>query len=158
MKSFASLALVFVVLSLWKGTNTGVIYKCEPLKIKTCADLGYNATVFPNFAKHRSQQEAQQTIKTLQPLLDSGCSKDLIYFICSYYVPVCTSYSIMVPPCRRMCKTVKASCSKKMIELFKRAKWPKELNCNKFPKQAKQSVCFGRNRQAKSSKSSTSFS
>ncbi|CAB3984165.1 Fz1 [Paramuricea clavata] len=130
--------------------------RCEPLKIKICQKLNYNKTVFPNFAGHRSQWEANQYISSFVPLLNSGCSPDLLHLICSYYAPVCTSYRIMVHPCRSLCKRVRDDCTPTIIKLYGKADWPKELDCKKFPRR-KNAVCFGRPRTRKSAKSLNFF-
>ena len=131
--------------------------KCEPLKIKMCQQLNYNQTFFPNFANHRSQWEAMQTIRSILPLLNSGCSADLVHLTCAYYAPVCTSYDIMVRPCRSLCKRVKKDCTPAMKKIYGRTVWPKGWNCKKLPKRKRNAVCFGRP-SAKQSNNSVALS
>ncbi|XP_028399881.1 frizzled-like [Dendronephthya gigantea] len=141
------------------GTKTSRVRSiCEPMKIKTCKQL-YNQTIFPNFHKHRSQNETEEFFKEheFQTLLNSGCSTDLIYLVCSYFAPICVKYSInngKFGPCRSLCKKVKKECGPTARKLYtKDLNLLRKLNCTKFPRQRGRKVCFGRAQIKKKNKS-----
>lgn len=46
---------------------------CEPIQIEMCRGLGYNVTTMPNLVGHESQNDAEYTLQTFNPLLQYGC-------------------------------------------------------------------------------------
>ncbi|EDO35751.1 predicted protein [Nematostella vectensis] len=116
--------------------------RCEPVTIPLCTGLQYNMTIFPNTLKHRTQEEAALEVHQFFPLVKVDCSKDLAFFLCSVYAPVCTVLETPLPPCRSLCLTVRSGCE----GLMKRFgfTWPDSLSCERFPKLGDE-ICVGEN-------------
>ena len=104
---------------------------CEPLTIPLCQGLGYNHTIFPNILNHTSQQEAAIEVHQFFPSVTVGCSKDLAFFLCSFYAPICTVSDTQVPPCRSLCNSAKHGCEALMKKFG--FPWPESLRCDRFP-------------------------
>ena len=115
---------------------------CEPLTIPLCQVLPYNDTIFPNMLNHKSQQEAALEVHQFTPLVKVACSKDLAFFLCSVYAPICTVLGIPVPPCRSLCDSAKQGCEE-LMKSFGFA-WPESLRCDRFPKLGEE-ICVGEN-------------
>ena len=103
---------------------------CQPLEIPVCRKLGYNKTRIPtDLYPSMPFQEVKKYIE----LLDSiKCSKDLLFFLCTIYSPVCfAEYVPRVLPCRSVCESVKEGCMPYVrIAGFT---WPSELDCRRLP-------------------------
>ena len=113
---------------------------CEKLTIPLCHGLEYNTTLFPNMFNHKSQQEAALEVHQFVPFVKTGCSKDLAFFLCSVYAPVCTVLAIPVPPCRSLCDRSKQDCEAVMKRFG--FTWPESLRCDRFPKLGDE-ICVG---------------
>lgn len=125
----------FICVILPKGCytfGTEIVRKCDPIRIDMCKGLGYNVTGMPNLVGHDLQQDAELQLQTFTPLIQYGCSKQLKFFLCSVYVPMCTE-KVMEPigPCRPMCLSVQKRCRPVLNEFG--FPWPAALNCSKFP-------------------------
>ncbi|XP_053208609.1 frizzled-4-like [Panonychus citri] len=105
---------------------------CEPIRLEMCKKIGYNATGLPNLAGHETQDEAEQSLKTFNPLISIGCSSQLQFFLCSVHVPMCDEKIVStLGPCRRLCETVRDRCLFILNEFG--YPWPAHLNCSLFP-------------------------
>ena len=108
--------------------------KCEPITIKLCQDVGYNLTRMPNLVGHELQKDAELQLQTFTPLIQFGCSSQLLFFLCSVYAPYCTEKTdVPVMACRPMCERVRAKCEP-VLNKFNYP-WPASLNCSQFPPQ-----------------------
>lgn len=130
-----------IILFVNTGTATR-LGRCEKVKIPFCQGLGYNETIFPNNLEHENQEEALSYASEFTSLVDSQCSSDLVYFLCSLFSPVCTVMKTALPPCRSLCKSARNGCEELMNKYG--FKWPKDFACDRFPKFG-QSLCVGRN-------------
>uniref|UniRef100_A0A182NGK4 FZ domain-containing protein n=1 Tax=Anopheles dirus TaxID=7168 RepID=A0A182NGK4_9DIPT len=119
------------------GTNTADFSSqrtCEPIRIELCRGIGYNETSLPNIVGHELQSDANFTLQTFFPLIQFGCSRQLKFFLCATYVPMCTpKVSMPIGPCRSLCNTVKNRCHP-ILQGFG-FPWPSALDCNRFPEE-----------------------
>lgn len=125
---------VVAVVSLAVALVAGTDRVCEPIRIDTCHDIGYNVTGMPNLVGHELQQDAHLQLKTFTPLIQYGCSSRLRFFLCSVYVPMCTEkVPTPIGPCRSLCEDIRDRCQPVLQEFG--FLWPAGLNCSKFPPQ-----------------------
>ena len=115
--------------------------KCEPIQIPLCKDIQYNETIMPNLLNHQKQEDAGMEVHQFFPLVKVQCSKQLKFFLCTMYVPVCTVLPNAIPPCRSLCNQARTGCETLMNKFG--FKWPDSLNCEKFPVNG---LCVGENR------------
>ncbi|XP_039251808.1 frizzled-2-like [Styela clava] len=129
--------------------GTGLIYdddeyspkgRCEPIATPLCQDMKYNLTVFPNILGHTTQDEAALEVHQFYPLVEMKCSKALLLFLCSVYVPVCTNLKEAIPPCKHLCIHARTGCEELMNSF--EFKWPVGLTCDDLPEKSKDQLCF----------------
>lgn len=66
------------------------------------------------------------------PLIHYNCSRNLKFFLCSVFTPMCSKHVVgAIPPCRSLCEEVQADCQP-VIDQFE-FPWPNLLNCSRFP-------------------------
>ena len=143
MASELQTAFILILIVLLASTETlASAGKCEKIQIPFCKQLGYNLTIFPNNLEHENQNDARIDASEFTSLVDSQCSKDMVYFLCSLYAPVCTMMAIAIPPCRSLCTRARNGCEDLMNNYGFR--WPKRFACERFPKFG-EDLCVGRN-------------
>ncbi|MCL4150012.1 UNVERIFIED_CONTAM: hypothetical protein GTU68_047067 [Idotea baltica] len=108
--------------------------------------MPYNITIMPNILGHQNQEEAGMEVHQFFPLVKVNCSKDLHFFLCSVYIPVCTILEVPIPPCRPLCLSAKNGCETLMNRFG--FQWPESLDCNKFPEGPHEKMCVGENTTA----------
>lgn len=115
------------------GGGNVKVRNCEPINVPMCQQiLGYNVTASPNLVGHETQSEASDQLKTFQPLLQYGCSRRLLFFLCSTYVPMCTEkVHQLIGPCRPLCESVRSKCEPVLNQFG--FPWLPILNCTRFP-------------------------
>lgn len=66
---------------------------CLPVIVKFCQNhkLPYNYTVFPNYIGHFGQLEAQVELEQFDALVDVQCFELVPLYLCSLFVPKCSS-------------------------------------------------------------------
>ncbi|XP_042186062.1 frizzled-3 [Oncorhynchus tshawytscha] len=106
-------------------------FTCEPVGLRMCQDLPYNATFMPNLLNHYDQKTAALAMEPFHPMVNLQCSEDLRMFLCALYAPVCMEYGRVSMPCRALCHRAKRDCHK-IMEMFGVA-WPDETECSRFP-------------------------
>ncbi|KAM7425768.1 Frizzled-7 [Porites harrisoni] len=115
-------------------------HRCEPITISFCQNMPYTTTQFPNFLKHRSQDDAKLAIKRkFDRLLKSKCSPDLAPFLCSILAPPCNGTQKPVSPCKELCKRAMKSCRKELQRFG--INLGSAMKCRNHPKEAT-SQCF----------------
>lgn len=109
------------------------IEQCEPIEIPQCQSMPYNLTQMPNWMHHNTQKNARLVFEKFEILIDQRCSEDLLFFLCSVFVPVCpvSLNSTEIPPCRKLCERVREGCEP-LLHSFN-VSWPDELECSNFP-------------------------
>lgn len=117
--------------------------ECEPINVDFCVSVqgSSNYSVFKN-NPGRSQREVANLLSSpgsaISTLRETGCHKNLVPFICMYYLPVCPDdYGKPVYPCREVCESVKSNCGRIQTGVD----WPGELDCTKLPKVNEGAVC-----------------
>ncbi|XP_059490873.1 frizzled-2-like isoform X2 [Neocloeon triangulifer] len=107
--------------------------RCEEITIPMCRGIGYNLTSMPNELNHDTQEEAGLEVHQFWPLVEIKCSKDLLFFLCSMYSPICIEdYHQPLPACRSVCERARNGCSPLMEHYG--FKWPDRMSCDKFPR------------------------
>lgn len=106
--------------------------KCEAIRIDMCRGIEYNLTYMPNQFNHENQESAGLEVNQFMPLIKIECSKDLKFFLCSLYFPICAlNYEKPLPPCRSVCQRAHKGCAGLMQQFG--FDWPEQLNCDKLP-------------------------
>lgn len=137
-----ALILVMIELLLSQNPSHGEA-ACEPLVQSFCQGLGYNMTIVPNSFGHRSQRQALNELQPLVPLVRLPSSKDITFFLCSLYFPMCTILETAIPPCRSLCLRAKSG-SEAILKAFGHT-WPKKLDCQRFPELGRGHTCIFQN-------------
>lgn len=114
--------------------------KCEPITIPLCKDIQYNETIMPNLLTHTKQEDAGMEVHQFFPLVKVQCSKQLKFFLCTMYVPVCTVLPEAIPPCQSLCVQARTGCETLMNKFG--FEWPASLTCEQFPTTG---LCVGEN-------------
>lgn len=115
--------------------------KCEAITVPLCLDMPYNETIFPNLLNQQSQEDAGLELHQFFPLVKVKCSKELNFFLCAFYVPVCTVLEDAIPPCMDLCVEARSGCETLMNKFG--FVWPENMDCDKFPKAG---LCIGGNK------------
>jgi len=125
-------ALLVVLLGA-AGVARGDGSRCEEITIPMCRGIGYNLTAMPNELNHDTQEEAGLEVHQFWPLVEIRCSKDLLFFLCSMYAPICIEdYHKPLLACRSVCERARNGCSPLMEHYG--FKWPDRMSCDKFPR------------------------
>uniref|UniRef100_A0A667XBZ6 Frizzled related protein n=1 Tax=Myripristis murdjan TaxID=586833 RepID=A0A667XBZ6_9TELE len=106
---------------------------CEPVRIPLCRSMPWNMTKMPNHLHHSTQDNAVLAIEQFEGLLGTGCSPDLLFFLCAMYAPICTIDFQHEPikPCKAVCERAKCGCEPVMKRY--NHSWPDSLSCNDLP-------------------------
>jgi len=155
----AALSLVRMDWKVWlsllllvQSSSAIIDTKCEPIKVEFCSKLGYSNTGMPNMLGHQVQVDALSSLITFYPLMVYNCAPELLFFLCSVHVPMCTQLppsgggseqpqTQLIGPCRPMCERVRDKCTP-VLEIFKLS-WPITLACEKFPRMnAENNMCM----------------
>jgi frizzled protein 5/8 len=137
--------------------------RCEPITVPMCRGLDYNLTTMPNQFNHETQDDAAMEVRSrigqtnfidshhvlcccfkaqqFWPLVEINCSKDLKFFLCSMYTPICIEgYTKPVRPCKSVCQRVRIGCEKFMQKYG--FDWPESMSCDAFPEYGSDDVCM----------------
>uniref|UniRef100_A0A3P8UKS9 Frizzled related protein n=1 Tax=Cynoglossus semilaevis TaxID=244447 RepID=A0A3P8UKS9_CYNSE len=106
---------------------------CEPVRIPLCRSMPWNMTKMPNHLHHSTQDNAVLAIEQFEGLLGTGCSPDLLFFLCAMYSPICTIDFQHEPikPCKAVCERAKQGCEPVMKRY--NHSWPDSLACGELP-------------------------
>nr|UJU85544.1 frizzled-1-like protein [Procambarus clarkii] len=104
-------------------------WRCEHTLTGLCRGL-YNSTFMPNLFQH-SSREADHQLHMFLPLIEAECSPNILAFLCTAYIPPCTSLQRPAPPCRSFCLTAKKGCDQLVDTMG--LQWPDALKCSNFP-------------------------
>ena len=106
--------------------------KCQEITVPMCKNIEYNATSMPNQFNHETQYEAAMEAHQFWALVEINCSKDLRFFLCSMYTPICVpNYSQRIRACKSVCVRARNGCEKYMKKFG--FEWPDHMNCDLFP-------------------------
>ncbi|CAG9823567.1 unnamed protein product [Phaedon cochleariae] len=119
--------------------------RCQRLNIPFCTGMPYNETILPNLLGHQTMEDAGMEIHQYFPLVKINCSKDLEFFLCQVFMPVCTILDYPLPPCKSLCLSAKHGCEDIMMKFG--FPWPENLNCDNWPDQEDKPavLCVGNN-------------
>ncbi|XP_020632377.1 frizzled-4-like [Orbicella faveolata] len=114
-------------------------HQCEEIQIGLCKSLPYNRTRLPNNFEHDTQSSVNRTLWDLaQRINEVVCSEDLLFFVCSLYLPICVEDQEIkktINPCRSVCEKVRSDC-KAAVESITGEKFPfkafPEFECEKL--------------------------
>ncbi|KAM3838485.1 secreted frizzled-related protein 3 [Diretmus argenteus] len=106
---------------------------CELVRIPLCRSMPWNMTKMPNHLHHSTQDNAVLAIEQFEGLLGTGCSPDLLFFLCAMYAPICTIDFQHEPikPCKAVCERAKCGCEPVMKRY--NHSWPDSLACTDLP-------------------------
>lgn len=106
--------------------------KCEEISVPMCRNLQYNMTSMPNQFNHETQHEAAMEAHQFWALVEINCAKELKFFLCSMYTPICLpNYKQPVKACRSVCVRARMGCEQYMKKFG--FEWPDHMNCELFP-------------------------
>ncbi|XP_041470653.1 uncharacterized protein LOC121420173 isoform X1 [Lytechinus variegatus] len=115
---------------------------CGPVTTAMCANMKYEYTRFPNHLNHERQEDAALELHQFAPLVQVQCSPDLQDFLCSVYMPPCSSDQ-EIKPCRELCESARSGCEPLMNKFG--FNWPETLDCAQFPSAAGAN-CFSKDK------------
>ncbi|XP_026233082.1 secreted frizzled-related protein 3 [Anabas testudineus] len=126
-----SVSLLAVSCALWPAAVRAA--SCEPVRIPLCRSMPWNMTKMPNHLHHSTQDNAVLAIEQFEGLLGTGCSADLLFFLCAMYAPICTIdfQHDPIKPCKAVCERAKVGCEPVMKRY--NHSWPDSLSCNELP-------------------------
>uniref|UniRef100_UPI00358E43AA secreted frizzled-related protein 3-like n=1 Tax=Myxine glutinosa TaxID=7769 RepID=UPI00358E43AA len=104
------------------------------MRVPMCAGMPWDLTRVPNLLHHGTQGNAALAIEPFQALLDTNCSRDLRFFLCAMYAPVCAGALVAddpIRPCRAVCARARARCEPVVLRYGHR--WPEALACDSLP-------------------------
>ncbi|XP_071754577.1 secreted frizzled-related protein 3 [Centroberyx gerrardi] len=127
-----SVTLLAVSCVLWPPSVVQAA-SCEPVRIPLCRSMPWNMTKMPNHLHHSTQDNAVLAIEQFEGLLGTGCSPDLLFFLCAMYAPICTIDFQHEPikPCKAVCERAKCGCEPVMKRY--NHSWPDSLSCTDLP-------------------------
>ena len=129
---FLSGANVIVTKNNNNNNNEDGAATCQQISVPMCRNMPYNLTRMPNQFNHETQQDAALEVHQFWALVEINCSKDLRFFLCSMYTPICiANYAQPVRACRSVCERARGGCEKFMKKFG--FEWPVHMNCNLFP-------------------------
>lgn len=111
--------------------------KCEPLRVPACSAFHYSKTKIPNFLHHQTQDQASLELSKFDAVIQTNCSQELAFFLCSLFAPPCSPHPYTAP-CKELCSRVRKQCISKIRQLG--MKWP--VSCSKFSRKSEVPVCL----------------
>jgi len=101
--------------------------------------MPWNMTVYPNHLGHTIPEDADNLMSYFLPLVKIKCSKNIQYFLCSVFTPVCTPVPTLtaLKPCRALCEESRNGCESEMKRFG--YTWPQIFRCDEFPTDG---LCF----------------
>uniref|UniRef100_A0A3P8PUA4 Secreted frizzled-related protein 3 n=1 Tax=Astatotilapia calliptera TaxID=8154 RepID=A0A3P8PUA4_ASTCA len=126
-----AVSLLAVSCALWPAAVRAA--SCETVRIPLCRSMPWNMTKMPNHLHHSTQDNAVLAIEQFEGLLGTGCSPDLLFFLCAMYAPICTIDFQHEPikPCKAVCERAKFGCEPVMKRY--NHSWPDNLACSELP-------------------------
>ncbi|XP_022247003.1 frizzled-5-like [Limulus polyphemus] len=129
---FINLVTMIFLVSVDASPFNRMRKQCEDIRVPMCKDIGYNVTSMPNQFYHQTQKEAGLEVHQFWPLVEIQCSKDLRFFLCSIYIPICMpDYEGSIPACRSVCERAQLGCAPIMKQYG--FAWPERMNCGNLP-------------------------
>ncbi|XP_059149211.1 frizzled-10-like [Physella acuta] len=124
---------------------------CQSNKLAMCQTMPYPLGSLPNMFLQADVSEIDAEMQQFQPLMDTGCSKKLRFFLCGVYMPFCipdphkktkpgtelkkplSNKLPLVVPCRELCQEIFAKCNDEYQLMSQGLPWPAKFHCNRFP-------------------------
>lgn len=128
---------------------------CEINRLAMCQDIPFSQGSLPNMFLQGDMNVIDREMQQFQPLLDSGCSNKLRFFLCGAYMPFCVPGTSerggvgrraatqavvhaqpdvpFVVPCRELCQEVHDQCSGEYEQRTHGLPWPGKFHCHRYP-------------------------
>lgn len=124
---------------------------CEKNKLPLCMGVPFTQGSLPNMFLQGDARMLEREMTQFAPLLASGCSKKLRFFMCGTFMPYCvpgstevtgrgSSHAVVqmpdvpfVVPCRELCQEVYDQCSGEYSQRTGGLPWPGKFHCHRFP-------------------------
>ena len=112
---------------------------CQKNTLSICANnkTPYTFGSVPNMFLQWSVREMEKELRQYKPLIASGCSEHLSFFLCGTYMPYCSKESKQevpfVVPCRELCQEVYNACISTYTQQRNGMPWPGKFHCHRFP-------------------------
>ncbi|XP_054759961.2 uncharacterized protein LOC129266143 [Lytechinus pictus] len=116
---------------------------CQQSEVDACRRLGFrNISLSDIFGLFVPQSGIADAVDHLMPLVDTGCSRDLLALICGAYHPPCDHENgERMPPCRDTCrKIINQKCKGQMKRLGFRSE--EVLQCRNYPSKRQERRCL----------------
>ncbi|KAL8574740.1 hypothetical protein ACOMHN_023944 [Nucella lapillus] len=107
---------------------------CQDIDLPMCQSLSFRTGMSPNMFGQCNSSLISVEMQQFQPLVDTGCSSSLNFFMCGVYMPFCTaSQGLMSFPCRELCDEVRRDCEGAYSQMTGGLPWPNKFQCHRYP-------------------------
>ncbi|XP_046365914.1 uncharacterized protein LOC124141809 [Haliotis rufescens] len=112
---------------------------CERNTLSMCSSIAppFTHGSLPNMFLQGSLDLMELEMQQYKPLIQSGCSQNLRFFLCGVFMPFCVQERMQeIPflvPCRELCQGVYDSCHEEFTRTRSGLPWPGKLHCHRYP-------------------------
>ncbi len=112
---------------------------CQRNTLTMCSTIEepYTYGSMPNMFLQNNMPLMELEMQQYQPLIQSGCSQNLRFFLCGVFMPFCVQQGgqdiPFLVPCRELCQEVYDSCHEEFTRSRNGLPWPGKLHCHRYP-------------------------